>query len=183
MLGIIVFTIVEVASLAVWLALVQSGLAIVGIVVLAVGFIVEHLLSYNVINRRGLLDLTGLPVLKKAVVSLIETGIWALWLTLASLNLLPVARLNAILAAVVLAVLLIVEHTLSDNVFKDKGLFSRLVDGRTIGFSIIEAAGAALWLTLVQANLAVVGIGVLAVISFIEHTMAVSLGRRRKVCP
>ena len=181
MLGIVVFTIVEVVSLAVWLTLVRSGLALEGIVVLAVGFVVEHLLSYNVINRRGLLNLTGLPVVKKAAVSLIETGIWALWLTLATLNLAPI--LNSILAAVVLAALLIVEHTLSDNVFKDKGLFSRVVDGRTIGFSIVEAAAAALWLTLIQANLAAAGIATLAVASFIEHTMAVSLGRTREVGP
>ena len=183
MLGIVVFTIVEVVSLAVWLTLVRSGLALEGIVVLAVGFVVEHLLSYKVINRRGLLNLTGLPVVKKAAVSLIETGIWALSLTLATLNLAPIAILNSILAAVVLAALLIVEHTLSDNVFKDKGLFSRVVDGRTIGFSIVEAAAAALWLTLVQANLAAAGIATLAVASFIEHTMAVSLGRTREVGP
>jgi len=68
---------------------------------------------------------------------------------------------------------------LSDNVFKDKGLFSRLADRRTIGFSIIEAVGATIWLALVQDNLAVVGIAVLTVGALIEHTMAVALGRRR----
>jgi len=179
MIGIAVITVLEVASLAIWLTFVDRGLAIVGIVVLAAGLTVEHLLSYNVINRRGLLQLAALPVAKKALVSLIETGIWALWLTLAGLNLFPQASVNAILAAVVLAILLVVEHSLSDNVFKDKGLFSGLADGRTIGFSIIEAIGAAIWLALVQDDLAVVGIGVLTVGAFIEHTMAVSLGRKR----
>src|SRR3990172_1656008 len=179
MTGIVVITAVEVASLAIWLTFVQRGLPIVGIVVLAVGLIVEHLLSYNVINRRGLLQLAGLPVAKKALVSLIETGIWALWLTLARSSLFPQASVNIILAAIVLAVLLVVEHTLSDNVFKDRALFSRLADGRTIGFSIIEAVGATIWLVLVQENLAIVGIVVLAVGAFIEHTMAVALGQRR----
>jgi len=107
------------------------------------------------------------------VVSVIETGIWALWLALADLN--------VIVAAVVLAVLLIVEHTLSDNVFKDRGIFSRLIDARTIGFSIIETAGAAIWLVLVEADQAIVGIAILAVASFIEHLMAVALGRREAV--
>ena len=179
MIGIVVITGVEVASLGIWLILVRSGQPVAGIVVLAVGLVVEHLLAYNVINRRALLRLSGLPVLKKALVSLIETGIWALWLTLAGSQLVPQASLTAILAAVVLAILLIVEHTLSDNVFKDRGLFSRLADGRTIGFSIIEAAGATIWLALVQNNLAAVGIAVLAVGAFIEHTMAVALGQRR----
>jgi hypothetical protein len=81
----------------------------------------------------------------------------------------------------VLAGLLIVEHTLSDNVFKSKGLFSRVIDTRTIGFSLIEAVGAAIWLALVQANLAVVGIAILVVASFVEHSMAVALGRKDTV--
>ena len=105
--------------------------------------------------------------------SLVETVIWALWLVLAGLN--------AILAAVVLAGLLILEHSLSDNVFKGKGLFSRLLNGRTMGFSLIEAVGAAIWLALVEANLSVVGILILVVASFVEHTMAVALGREKTV--
>ncbi len=176
-LRIAIFTIVEGVALVAWLALVRSdtgmsstGLVIAGLAVLAVGFTVEHLLAYNVIKGRDLLDLRGVPIGQKAVVSVIETAIWAVWLILAGLN--------AIVAAVVLAGLLIVEHTLSDNVFKGRGLFSRLLDGRTIVFSIVEAAGAAIWLALVDANLAIVGIVVLVVASFIEHTMAVDLGRR-----
>jgi hypothetical protein len=106
-------------------------------------------------------------------VSLIETAIWALWLLL--------ANLNAIVAAVVLTSLLILEHTVSDNVFKGKGLFSRLIDGRTIGFSLIEAVGAAIWLALVEANLSVVGVLILVIASFIEHTMAVALEREKTV--
>ncbi len=181
-LRIAVFTIVEVAALVTWLALVRSDAGIyqvsisslvAGLAVLAVGITIEHVLAYNVINRRGLLDLRGAPVGKKAVVSVIETGIWALWLALTSLN--------ALLAAAVLAGLLIVEHTLSDNVFKDRGLFARLIDARTIIFSIVEAAGAAIWLILVESNQAVVGIAILAVASFIEHLMAVALGRTETV--
>jgi len=179
---IAIFTVVEVTALVIWLALVRSvagiyrvsiGSLVTGLAVLAVGITIEHVLAYNVINRRGLLDLRGAPVGKKAVVSVIETGIWALWLALADLN--------GIVAAVVLAVLLIVEHTLSDNVFKDRGIFSRLIDARTIGFSIIETAGAAIWLVLVEAGQAIVGIAILAVASFIEHLMAVALGRREAV--
>lgn len=176
------FTIVEGVTLVTWLALVRSAAGIyqvstsslvAGLAVLAVGFTIEHLVAYNVIHNRGVFELQGLPIGQKAVVSLIETAIWALWLVL--------ANLNAIVAAVVLTSLLILEHTLSDNVFKGKGLFSRLLDGRTIGFSLIEAAGAAIWLALVEANLAVVGVLILVVASFIEHTMAVALGREKTV--
>ena len=86
------------------------------------------------------------------------------------------ADLNAILAAVVLTGLLILEHSLSDNVFKGRGLSAMLLNGQTIGFSLIEAAGAAIWLALVELNLAVVGVLILVVASFLAHTMAVALG-------
>lgn len=181
-LRIAIFTIVEAVTLVTWLALVRSdagiyqvstGSLVAGLAVLAVGFTIEHLVAYNVIHNRGLFELQGLPIGQKAVVSLIETAIWALWLVL--------ANLNAIVAAVVLTGLLILEHSLSDNVFKGRGLFSRLLNGRTIGFSLIEAVGAAIWLSLVEANLAVVGILILVVASFIEHTMAVALGREKTV--
>jgi len=72
-----------------------------------------------------------------------------------------------------------IEHTLSDNVFTGKRLFERIVDRRTIGFSIIEGAGAAIWLALIDIDLALVGIAVLAAASFIEHNLAVNLALRK----
>ena len=179
-LRIAVFTVVEVAALAIWLALVrgeagtfQSTTAsiVIGVGVLAVGITIEHLLSYNVINKRPLFKIGGLPVGKKLVVSVLETGIWAIWLILAGLN--------ALAAALVLAVLLIFEHSFSDNVFKGRGIFSRLLNVRTIGFSVIEAAGAAVWLNFVGAGQQIAGVAVLLIASFIEHTMAVNLGRKQ----
>jgi len=176
-LRIAIFTIVEGVTLVVWLALARGaasiGSMIAALAVLVVGFTVEHIMAYNVIHNRGLLDLRGVPVGQKSVVSLIESGIWALWLVLAGLN--------AILAGVVLAGLLVLEHTISDNVFKGRGTFSRLLDARTIGFSLIEAVGAGIWLVLVDANMAVVGIVILLVASFIEHTLAVALARKQTV--
>ena len=179
-LRIAIFTIVEGATLVIWLALVRSdagiyqvstGSLVAGLAVLAIGFTIEHIVAYNVIHNRRLLEIAGAPVGKKAVVSLIETVIWALWLVLADLN--------AIVAALVLTGLLILEHTLSDNVFKGRDIFSKLLDVRTIGFTLIEAVGAAIWLALVEVNMAVLGIVILVVASFIEHTLAVALARKQ----
>jgi hypothetical protein len=179
---IAVFTVIEGVTLAIWLVLVRSaagiyqvstGSLVAGIAVLAVGFTIEHVIAYNVIHNRGLLDLQGVPIAQKAVVSLIETVIWAVWLVLAVLNM--------IVATVILTVLLIFEHTLSDNVFKGKDIFSKLLDARTIGFSLVEAVGAAIWLALVQANLTAVGIAILLVASFVEHSLAVALARKQPV--
>ena len=176
-LRIAVFTIVEGVALVTWLALARGatniGSMLAALAVLAAGFIIEHIVAYNVIHGRGLLELQGAPIGKKAVVSLIESAIWAVWLVLAGLN--------PILAAVVLTGSLVVEHTLSDNVFKGRGLFSKLLDGRTVGFSLIEAVGAGIWLALVNVNMAVLGVVVLLVASFIEHTLAVALGRKQPV--
>lgn len=179
-LRIATFTVVEVAALVIWLTLVRgeagpfqmdSVLIAAGLAILALGITIEHLLSYNVINKRPLFKLGGLPAGKKLVVSVIETGIWAIWLILSGTT--------PLVAALVLAVLLVFEHTFSDNVFKDSGVFSRLLNVRTVGFSLIEAAGAAVWLALVGAGQQIAGIAVLVLTSFIEHTMAVNLGRRR----
>ena len=176
-LRIAIFTIVEGTTLVIWLALARGatniGSMLAALAVLVIGFTIEHLVAYNVIHNHGLFNLQGVPIGQKAVVSLIESFIWALWLVLTGLN--------AILAAIVLAGLLVVEHTLSDNVFKGRGLFSRLLDARTIGFSLIEAGGAGIWLALVKANMAILGIVVLVVASFIEHTLSVALARKPTV--
>ena len=178
--GIVVFTAVEVVTLVVWLAiaLVADDVleSIIAVIVLIVGFTVEHLITFNVIHKRPLFDFRGLPVRQKAVVSLIETGIWVVCLVLARMEIFE--GLEHIVAGVVLAGLLIIEHTVSDNVFTRKRLFERLVDKRTIGFSIIEAAGATIWLALIDIDFAVVGLVVLAAASFIEHNMAVNLALR-----
>ena len=177
---IAIFTTIEVITLVAWLAIALAAAdiysSILAVVVLIVGFTIEHIISYNVINNRSLLDFRRVPIAQKAVVSVIETTIWVLWLILASLE--AFAGFDAFIAAVVLAGLLIVEHTLSDNVFKHRKLFERFADKRTIVFSIIESSGAAIWLALVQSDLGVFGIIVLAAASFIEHTMAVALGRK-----
>lgn len=180
--GIIVFTAVEVVTLVVWLSLALSAtdilVSVLAIVVLIIGFTIEHLITFNVIHNRPLFDFRGLPVAQKAVVSLIETAIWVVWLVIARLDIFD--GFDPIIAAIALIGLLIIEHTLSDNVFTRKNLFKRIVDHRTIGFSIIEGAGATIWLALIDIDLALVGIAVLAVASFIEHNMAVALALRER---
>jgi len=174
-----IFTAIEVITLVVWLVIALAATdvfsSILAAVVLIAGFTVEHIISYNVINRRRLLDLHGVPIAQKAVVSVIETIIWILWLALAGTDAFDAS--DALIAAAVLAGLLIIEHTLSDNVFKNRRLFERIADKRTIVFSIIESSGATIWLVLVQTDLGILGIVILAAASFIEHIMAVALGR------
>ena len=178
--GIVVFTAVEVVTLVVWLILALEAsdalFSIIAVLVLIGGLTLEHLITYNVIHKRSLFDFRGLPVGQKAVVSLIETGIWVVWLVIARQDI--AGGFEHVIAAVVLFGLLIIEHTLSDNVFTGRKLFERLADKRTIGFSIVEAAGAAIWLVLIDVDLAILGVIVLAVASFLEHNLAVNLALR-----
>ncbi len=178
--GIVVFTAVEVVTLVVWLILALEAsdalFSIIAVLVLIGGLTLEHLITYNVIHKRSLFDFRGLPVGQKAVVSLIETGIWVVWLVIARQDI--AGGFEHIIAAVVLFGLLIIEHTISDNVFTGRKLFERLADKRTIGFSIVEAAGAAIWLVLIDVDLAILGVIVLAIASFLEHNLAVNLALR-----
>ncbi len=178
--GIVVFTAVEVVTLVVWLILALEAsdalFSILAVLVLIGGLTLEHLITYNVIHKRSLFDFRGLPVGQKAVVSLIETGIWVVWLVIARQDI--AGGFEHVIAAVVLFGLLIIEHTLSDNVFTGRKLFERLADKRTIGFSIVEAAGAAIWLVLIDVDLAILGVIVLAIASFLEHNLAVNLALR-----
>lgn len=178
--GIVVFTAVEVVTLVVWLILALEAsdalFSILAVLVLIGGLTLEHLITYNVIHKRSLFDFRGLPVGQKAVVSLIETGIWVVWLVIARQDI--AGGFEHVIAAVVLFGLLIIEHTISDNVFTGKKLFERLADKRTIGFSIVEAAGAAIWLVLIDVDLAILGVIVLAIASFLEHNLAVNLALR-----
>lgn len=180
--GIVVFTAIEVVTLVVWLAIALSAddilSSIIALAVLIGGFTAEHLITFNVIHKRPLFDFSGIPVGQKAVVSLIEAVIWIVWLGLARSGVF--SGFDDVVAAVVLSGLLIIEHTVSDNVFTRRRLFERLADRRTIGFSIIEGAGAAIWLVLVDVDLAAVGVAVLAAASFIEHNMAVKLALREQ---
>lgn len=47
-LGVLIFTIIEVVTMAGWLALQLAGNTVVAIVVLAGGLFFEHFVSYNV---------------------------------------------------------------------------------------------------------------------------------------
>ena len=177
---IAIFTAVEVITLVVWLALalqatdILSGL--IAVTVLIIGFTLEHLITYNVVHNRPLFNFKGLPIGQKFIVSLIETGIWVVWLVLLQSGVFDWTT-GLVVATVFMFVTLLVEHTVSDNVFTKRPLFSRIIERRTIGFTIIEAVGAGIWFALVDVNLAVLGILILTIASFSEHILSVRLSQ------
>ncbi len=170
--GLVVFTVVEVVGLVGWLALVRAGKRVLGVLVLPVTFFVEHLIAYNIKRGVGLLRL-DVPAGRIAVNAVIETVVWVAWLALWMLG-----GVWRVVATAVLFVALVVEHSVTDNIFRSRPLFENLLNRHTFDFSAVETIGATGWIVLVDTELGVLGVGVLAVASLIEHRMALSVAMR-----
>lgn len=195
-LGIAVFTVVETATLGVWLALVRdaptvSTMALIGVGVLFVGLVVEALVNTVVVNGFG-----DFPVGAILTFSLTETAIWVVWLGVAG----ALGGLGGVgVAGVVLFVLMLPQHSIEDNVLRGRDLFSNVVELGTSVFTFVEALGGTVWLGLVVAgpelleavgvealllpeglpdSAAAVGLFVLAVLLFVEHEMGVQFALR-----
>jgi hypothetical protein len=186
-----VFTGVETGALVAWLALVEgaeplSRVAAVGLAALLGGLLLEHVLTDVAVNGPSL----SLPGPRVLLVTASETALWALWLLVAD----HVGGVDGILlAGGALAVLLVPQHTVEDGILRGRGVLSRLLDGRTLGFSVVEAAGATAWLLLVREGTllgpllagagvrvepATLGVGALALALLLEHQIGVAFARR-----
>lgn len=186
-----VFTAVETAALGGWLAFVDDAATVsravaIGLGILLVGLFVEHVLTDVAVNGVDL----SFPAGKVALFTVSETALWALWLLVADR---VGGRAGLAVAGVALAVLLVPQHTVEDSVLRGDRLLSDLFDRGTVGFSLVEAAGATAWLAFVRGDPAVdrllvgplaavdpalVGLGVLAAALFVEHDMGVRFSSR-----
>lgn len=185
------FTVVETAALAGWLSFVRDAPTVsvavaIGLGVLLVGLVVEHVLTDFAVNGVAL----SLPRAEVVVFSASETALWAVWLVVAErLG----GAVGVLVAGVVLAVLLVPQHTIEDNVLRGRGLLADLADLGTAGFSLVEAVAATLWLAFVlrlavvepvlvgqlgAVGADVVGLAALAALLFVEHTMGVRFSSR-----
>lgn len=203
--GIAVFTLVEVAGLALWLGIVDGTTAIdplrvagttvpvdlLGLSVLFVALVAEHALAAATVRGRGL----RLPKIPGILVSVSETGLWGVWLFAAD----AIGGLVGIaVAGVVLAALMVPQHSIEDGGVRARGLLSNPFDLGTVSFSLVEAVGASVWLALVRfpdlasrfdvveratdalaVEPAVVGLLLLVGFLFVEHNMGVRFALRR----
>ena len=188
------FTLVETLALGFWLTLVGgapviSGASAVGLAVLVVGLVLEHVLTDATVNG---ISVSVLPDRQILAVSVSEALLWVLWLGVAE----RLGGVDGVLAAGGLfAVLLVPQHTVEDNVLRGVGPFNSVLDLGTAGFSLVEAVGATVWLLLAfegaqfsgllatvglsGVDPAAVGLAALAVILLVEHDIAVALARER----
>ena len=186
------FTLVQTVALGLWVTLARgepliSSASAVGFGVLSLGLVFEHVLTDATVNGLSVSVLPGRQVIATAVA---EALLWVLWLGVAE----RLGGVDGILAAGALfAVLLVPQHTIEDNVLRGVGPFESVVDLGTVGLSVVEAAGATVWLLLVfegeqfggllatlglgGVDPAAAGLGALAVVLFIEHDIGVALAR------
>jgi len=172
-LGIILFSVIEVVGLAGWLALADVGQVVIGILVLLLGLIVEHIVTDNFLHKRSLFNLNKLPLGQIATFSALETGIWASWLLL--------WEIHPVLATVFLFSALVIEHTISKNVHERRGLFDKIVEVAVVPHTIVETVACDGWLILVRSAQPILGVIFLLVGSIVEHTIAVSRTQRREI--
>ncbi|WP_135820012.1 hypothetical protein [Halostella litorea] len=189
---VVAFTGVETLALVVWLAFVEDAVVAsrgvaAGFAVLALGLLLTRYLTVIAVNGIDGARLAAADV----AVSVSETALWGAWLVVAEW----VGGLGGVLGAgVVLAVLLVPQHTIADNALRGCGPFSTLADLQTLGFSVVQAGGATLWLLaarrgdLVAPFLAELGVGTvepavagaaaLAAALLVTHVCAVAFARR-----
>jgi len=129
----------ETIGIALWKQLLAGAVfaltndAILAIVVLAVGFILEHVVSYRFKNPGW-----RIPVLRILGVATLETGTWVGWLALTAID--------AVVAAIVLYIGLALGHSLEQNTMRNcPGFFTKLIRGENQDITAIETVGAIGW--------------------------------------
>jgi hypothetical protein len=192
--GVVLLTAVEVTALSVWLGLVGdaatvSATALVGVVGLSAGMLVESLLAHVTVNGWG----RPVPARAVAGLALAETLLWVGWLA-------AVQFADGLLAVVggglALAIALVPRLTAADNVVRGRDPLASLVQRATIGLAVLQAAGATAWFLVVSGAVyfpewlvvgsvagfsanAVIGAALLAGTVFVRHLLAVRHALRR----
>ena len=171
-LPFIIATFGEFAALTLWLYYQDQGQALLANVLLWAGFLTERT-AVILWLRRVYRPLAGVaseatPVWLKVVgiiaVTLSEILIWILWLYIAR-------EFGHLLGAVVLMVLMQIEHSAEMSFVKKKGLFHYMLDGRTLFFTFMEVLGAVVWLYLWDNGEPVWGMVALFIGLSIEHVL------------
>ncbi|WP_137283483.1 hypothetical protein [Halorussus salinisoli] len=187
-IGVVCLTAVEVTALSVWLGLVAdadplSASALIGVVALSAGMLVEGLLAHVTVNGWS----RPVPARAVAALALAETALWVGWFAAVRW---ADGLLVVVGAGLAFAVALVPRHTVMDNAVRGRNPLASLVQRATIGLAVLQAAGATAWFLVVSglvflpewlvtvpvggfsAN-AVVGAALLAGAVFARHLLAV----------
>ena len=160
-----VFTAIETAAIAIWRALLRVSRALAA-GVLGVGFLLEHIVSYNFRNGRKALKIVGLPFKALVGIAGFETVVWIAWWI--------IAAYNPYLAAAVLYVGLLVGHAPELNVMRGFPPFYKFWDRveESLDITAIETGTGVAWRALVLAGQPVDAIIVLFAGLYVEHLVS-----------
>jgi hypothetical protein len=160
-----IFTAIETVAIAGWKALLGISKAL-SAGFLAVGLLLEHIVSYNFRNGRKALEVVGLPFKALVGIAGFEAVVWIAWLA--------IAAYNPYLAAAVLYVGLLIGHAPELNVMRGFKPFYRFGDRikRSLDITVLETVTGVAWLALLMAGYAVPAVIVLFVGLYVEHTIS-----------
>jgi len=160
-----IFTAVEAGAIALRLAV--GGL--LGRAVLLVGFLVEHVISYNVRNGRPLLRLSDLPRPAIVILGILEYATWDVWFSLAA-----GPAYEQVLAFIVLFAGLIAGHGIELNVVRGFPPFTRYRKRlkQSLDITGIESVTGTVWLNVAAGGRGIAAFIVLFVGLLIEHLVS-----------
>ena len=171
-LPFITATLGEFFALYFWLKFMDQDKWLPANVLLWAGFMVERVSVFlwlrNVYRAQDGMTSEATPVWQAAIglilITLSEIVIWILWLWLAD-------DVSIGLAAGVLLILMLGEHSLEMSLVKKTKPLTYVTHGKTIFYTVIEAGGAVAWLYLVRHEEPIWGALVLLVALSIEHVL------------
>lgn len=172
-------TVTEFAGLFYWVQAVDNGQRALGILILVAGLLSERIAVYiGIRSIYGPKPPHAKITLNLIISALLETLAWLIWLFIAD-------SINAVLAAVILAIIILVLHSHQLGYFRRGKPFAYLTDATTIVFSVIEAVTAYFWLFYVRTDVGLFTFGPVqtgAIILFlgllIEHIVEGTMFRK-----
>ncbi len=171
-LPFITATLGEFFALYFWLKFMDQDKWLPANVVLWAGFMVERVSVFlwlrNVYRTQDGMTSEEIPLWQSAIGLILIAGseivIWVLWLWLAN-------DVNFWLAAVVLLILMLGEHSMEMSLVKKTKPLFYITDPKTIFYTVMEAVGAVAWLYLVQHDEPLWGALILLVGLSVEHVL------------
>ncbi len=145
-LALIIATVTEYAGLFYWVQAVDEGQVALGILIVVVGLLAERIAVYIGIRAVYGPHPPHPRITFNLIISgLLETVAWLIWLFIAD-------SINAVLAAVILGLMILVLHSYQLGYFRRGKPFAYLADPTTIVFSAMEGIFAYYWLFYVRAD-------------------------------
>ena len=183
----------EFVALFYWLHFLDRGSFVLANVFLWTGFIVERLAVYLWIRyiyreKEGRAAPQPLPLVAAGLflITLSEVLIWISWLTLADGNIAWLsfgATTNFVLAAILLMLLMLVEHSIEMAALRGTRPFAYVGNPNTIFFTFMEVVGAVGWLYFVRHGQPGLGAACLLLGLSIEHVLQGSALRPEAATP